>query len=65
MHNVDYESFLDITINNGSKDIALLAVQIVGKFDHPSPELFLVEGYRMLLKWFWIIVLLPVLHHFI
>ena len=51
MHNVNNESFLDIAINNGNKDIALVAVQhnrweeclkLISP-DHPSPMLFLVE----------------------
>ena len=51
VHNEDYESFVDIAIKNGSKDIALVAVQhnrweeclkLVSP-DHPSPMLFLVE----------------------
>ena len=51
MHNADNESFLDIAIKNGNKDIALVAVQhnrweeclkLVSP-DQPSPMLFLVE----------------------
>ena len=50
-HNSDHESFLDIAIKNGNKDIALVAVQhdcweeclrLVSP-EHPSPMLFLVE----------------------
>ena len=51
IHNADQESFLDIAIKNGNKDIALVAVQhsrweeclkLVSP-EHPSPMLFLVE----------------------
>ena len=51
VHNADYESFLDIAIKNGNKDIALVAVQhnrweeclkLISP-EHPSPMLFLVE----------------------
>ena len=51
VHNADHESFLDIAIKNGNKDIALVAVQhsrweeclkLVSP-EHPSPMLFLVE----------------------
>ena len=52
VHNTDYESFLDIAIKNGNKDIALVAVQHsrwerrvphVSIPKHSSPMLFLVE----------------------
>ena len=51
VHNADHESFLDIAIKNGNKDITLVAVQhsrweeclkLVSP-KHPSPMLFLVE----------------------
>ena len=51
LHNADHESFLDIAIKNGNKDIALVAVQhsrweeclkLISP-NHPSPMLFLVE----------------------
>ena len=51
MHNADHESFLDIAIKNGNKDVALVAVQhsrweeclkLISP-EHPSPMLFLVE----------------------
>ena len=51
VHNADYESFLDIAIKNGNKDIALVAVhhsrweeclKLISP-EHPSPMLFLVE----------------------
>ena len=51
VHNTDYESFLDIAIKNGNKDIALVAVQhsrweeclMLVSPKHSSPMLFLVE----------------------